>query len=218
MDIDYSIRKLKEQKSKVNTSDIEVWLTTTYSIIEEYFGILDTKTQSFKSIINSYQFKQIGEIKNSEISILKDKAIEYIDEIIIYLEDYKKRTTRESIANKVIAKEPKQVEVITKIVTKTQLPFGIAPAFFWTVFVALIGGSYLVGKDIGVSKFDKEKSDFYEDVKTLKSDTIILKSKITTQENYIKKQDLLIIEKADSIKKMDEKLSSLYLYIGSLKK
>jgi hypothetical protein len=52
---------------------------------------------------------------------------------------------------------------------KTQLPFGIAPELFWTIFAAIVAVAFLLGLYFGQARFDKEKSDFYEENKKLKS-------------------------------------------------
>jgi hypothetical protein len=50
--------------------------------------------------------------------------------------------------------------------------------YFWGVLVIVIGASFALGKDIGVSKFDKEKKDWYDENKSLKEDNKVLKDSV----------------------------------------
>jgi hypothetical protein len=57
-DIDYTIKKLIEQQNKVDQGDIEVWLNTTYSFIEDYFQSYSTRARTFNSLISDYRIKK----------------------------------------------------------------------------------------------------------------------------------------------------------------
>jgi len=46
--LDYTIKKLEEQKRKVNQGDIEVWLNTTHSYIEDQLKSYSTIVQELK--------------------------------------------------------------------------------------------------------------------------------------------------------------------------
>ncbi len=52
--------------------------------------------------------------------------------------------------------------------TKKSKILGISPELFWAIFSAIVIGAFFLGSYIGQAKFDKEKSDYYEQTKTLK--------------------------------------------------
>jgi hypothetical protein len=220
MEIDYLIKKLNEQKLKVNTSETEVWLQTTYSLIEEYFRSYSPRASSFHSLIQNYRMKQIVGIKDAEIESLEKKALEYIDEIIIYLEEFKNRNSQKPIEKKESPTQnfvPPKTIIREEVIIKTQLPFGIKAEFFWAIFATLISGAFILGMNIGNSKFDKEKSDFYEENKILKQDIIKLKQKLIEKDKLISKKNDTIIIKQDSLKEANQNLNNLYLLLGNMK-
>jgi len=94
MNIDYTIEKLKNQKSKIHLGDFEVWMNTTYAFMEGYFKSYQTRPRNFQSLINDFKIDKIGSgygTKKIDLSSYKAKAIEYLDDSINYLEDVKKQ-------------------------------------------------------------------------------------------------------------------------------
>lgn len=218
---EYILQKLIEQKNKIKTGNVEVWLKTTHAYLVEYFKSYSPRVTNFQSLINDYNLVKIGVSEKNEdffwstgLEYIEDN-IQHLKEIIQSKEVINLNTNNNNFKEKIIPDDTSiQKE---RIIYKTQLPFGIPAALFWTIFAALIGGAYFVGKDNGSSKFDKEKMDYYEENKNLKSDTLNLHKTIKEKDLTIKIKDSIIIEKKDSIKEMDEKLTGLYLYIGSKK-
>jgi hypothetical protein len=184
-DIDYTIRKLIEQQSKVDQGDIEVWLNTTYSFIEDYFQSYSTRASTFRSLISDYRIKKIGDDDSVKInhSYFKNKGLEYIKECIQYLNEQKvlKSQEVENKKSELMAKRIKSFDEFsgnnpanqgggyTPSTIRTQLPFGIKPELFWTIFAAIVAVAFLLGLYFGQARFDKEKSDLYEENKQLKS-------------------------------------------------
>ncbi len=217
MNINYTIDKLKEQRLKVNFGDAEVWLKTTYAFIEDYFKSYSTRASSFQSLINSFSTKKIFGITAADINSFKKQALEYLNETIKYLEDQreiqlKAEAERQKILQQMRSKEKTNTEKreatvlpappISLPIIKTQLPFGIAPGLFWAILVALISGAYLLGRDFGSSKFDKEKSDYYDQVKSLRFDTSKLNQVIESKDSIIQERDY-------SLKKIRDSLASI---------
>lgn len=186
-DIEYTIQKLIEQQSKVNEGDIEVWLNTSYSFIEDYFKSYSTRARTFSSLISDYRIKKIGDefsLNKLDPEYFKSKGLEYIKECLQYLNDQKDLKLKE-VENKkteIMAKRIKSFDDFSERNTpkqsggnnpitpkvKTQLPFGIAAELFWAIFAAIVAVSFFLGLYFGQAKFDKEKSDFYEENKQLK--------------------------------------------------
>jgi len=187
-DIDYTIQKLKEQQTKVDQGDLEVWLNTTYSFIEDYFKSYSTRARTFSSLVSDYRIKMIvndHSINNVDQSYFKIKGLEYIRECLQYLSESQdlKPIEIEMRKTEPMAKRIKSFDEFssskpanqsgghnsTVTTVKTQLPFGIAPEFFWTIFAAIVAVAFYLGLYFGQAKFDKEKSDFYEENKNLES-------------------------------------------------
>lgn len=186
-DIDYTIKKLKEQQNKVDQGDIEVWLNTTYSFIEDYFQGYSTRARTFDSLTSEYRVKKIGnDYSGSKLdhTYFKNKGLEYIKECLQYLNEQNdlkskeiKNTKTEPMAKRIKSfdefsesNQPNQSgrHSSTTQTVKTQLPFGIPQELFWTIFAAIVAAAFFLGFYFGQARFDKEKSDFYEENKQLK--------------------------------------------------
>ena len=50
--LDYTIKKLEEQKLKVNQGDLEVWLNTAHSYIEDQLKSYSSRAQNFHGLIS----------------------------------------------------------------------------------------------------------------------------------------------------------------------
>jgi len=222
--LDYTIKKLEEQKRKVNQGDLEVWLNTTHSYIEDQLKSYSTRARNFQSLINDYRVQKIGDSYGSKIdqSHFRSKGIEYINECLSYLKDdltqQEKQTKLESeqkppisepeLMNKRIKTFDEHSNSGAKVFPvapldkpKTQLPFGIPPALFWAIFAALVGAAFLLGKEFGQNRFDKEKSDWYDENKELKKQIQTVQEKAAKQEEHLTKiigeneQEILRLEK-----------------------
>jgi hypothetical protein len=220
MNIDFLIKKLEEQKDKVNEGNPEVWLNTTYAFIEDFFSSTSTRARSFNSIINNFTTKKIFGISNNEVEYIKNQAVEYINELIIYLKELKIKKEEEikiekknNIENN--KSKPKQENIVkTVTIHKTELPFGIAPGLFWTVLAGVVTAAFVLGQNFGSTKFDKEKSDYYEEIKVLQKDTINLNNIIKEKDSILREKDDAIIIKSDSLKVINEKIDNLYLLLA----
>jgi len=213
-DINYTITKLEEQIKKVDQGDLGVWLNETYSYIEDYFNSYSPRAMAFKSLISDYEYKKIGDdfsIKRLDYSYFRKKGLEYIKGYIQYLNEQKelklkedKKENTDPVVKQIKSfdefyetKHPKQEGGQNSQVPpiKTQLPFGIKPELFWTVFASIVTVAFLLGLYFGQSKFDKEKSDFYEENKLLKTRI----QKKTTEIEKLKKQIQSITTNYDSL-------------------
>ncbi len=77
-DIDYTIQKLLEQQNKVDQCDLEVWLNTTYSYIEDYFKSYSTRAMTFHSLVSEFRIKKIGDdysVNKLDQSYFKKKGL-----------------------------------------------------------------------------------------------------------------------------------------------
>lgn len=89
---------------------------------------------------------------------------------------------------------------------------------FWGIVVVVVGAAFAIGMYLGGAKFDKEKSDYYEQVKALKSDTIQYKNTIKSKNQILNQKDSIIIIKTDSINELKGNIQNAYLYIGNIEK
>jgi len=230
MDIEYTIRKLNEQKQKVNQGDTEVWLKTTYSIIEEYFSVLSSRTQSFQGLLNDFAIQKISGVTSAHASTYKSKGLEYITEIIQHLEDkqqkdaiekanflkHKHEQIKQNLPIESSSHGPKVLPVasLPSPTIITQLPFGISATLFWSIVIAFVSGAFIFGLYFGSTKFDRDKIEYYEQVKKLSVDTILLNKKIAFKDSIISQKDSIISSKVDSLELTNKNLNSLYLLLS----
>lgn len=224
--LDYTIKKLEEQKRKVNQGDLEVWLNTTHSYIEDQLKSYSTRAQNFQSLISDYRIQKIGDSYGNKIdqSHFRSKAIGYIDECLSYLKDELAEQRKQAKLEQEQKQHIEQTQPMNKRIKtfdehsntgakvfpappldkpKTQLPFGIPPALFWTIFAAFVGASFYLGKEFGQNRFDKEKSDWYEENKSLKRQIQTVQEQSIKQEEHLTK---IISEKDQKIISLEKEL------------
>ncbi|GAB3832395.1 hypothetical protein [Hymenobacter jeollabukensis] len=223
MDFDYTVRKLEQQYRNVDNGDTEVWLKTTHSFIIEHFGPLAPRARNFADLVHDYQIKKITGIEPKDIVIFKNKALEYIENNISYLNEAKQREREKLLyiknteANsKVKPTNIPDIKTTTNTVTKTQLPLGMSAELFWTLFSGCIVAAFFIGQLFGGAKFDKEKSDYYDEIKNLKANQKGLNKIISKNTIDMHYKDKRITILRDSIKNISKDLNNLYLYIGNL--
>lgn len=229
MDTDYTIKKLKEQRIKVSQNDTEVWLKTTYSFLEEYFNSYSPRANSFHNLISDFTTKKIFGLKPGEIINIKNQAIQYLDENIQYLEEQLEKERKIALQKAELAKQYKEQqalleknkpmsipqkqepEIITK--TKTKLPFGMTTGLFWSILVGLVSGAFILGQNFGSTKFDKEKSDYYEELKALRLDTANLNKTISLKDSIVLQKDSIIKSKQDSLIHLNSTITGLSMLL-----
>lgn len=90
----------------------------------------------------------------------------------------------------------------------------IKNVYFWTTIVVLSGGAFALGRHFGSSKFDKEKSDYYDQIKSLKTDTAYLHRIVELKDSTILQKDSIIAVKNDSLTSTNKDINTLYLLLG----
>ena len=73
--------------------------------------------------------------------------------------------------------------------------------YFWTVLLIISGGAFALGLHFGTSKFDKEKSEFYETTKSQEIEITSLKNKLLTKDSTIVTSNKTIKTLRDSLTK-----------------
>jgi hypothetical protein len=227
MDIDYFINKLEEQTTKVDKGDTEVWLKTTYSFIEEYFGSTSSRARSFQSLINDFTSQKIWGIGEHAMIDFKNKALEYIEEMLTYSKELKLRQRKEEfqkasespiIKSQKVINENTNRKIEVQTIIKTQFPFGMTGTAFGGIFFTVISGAFVLGLYFGGSKFDKEKNEYYEDAKVLKADTLNLHKTLRGKDSLLNNKEFIIATKNDSLKELKQDLNNLYLVLGNYQK
>lgn len=89
-----------------------------------------------------------------------------------------------------------------------------SPEFMWTIFSVSIGAAFALGLYLGQAKFDKEKSDYYEDTKNLRNQNKNLKKTLIEKNSLIKFKQSEIIKKTDSLEIQKKNINNLYLILG----
>ena len=220
--LDYTIKKLEEQKRKVNQGDLEVWLNTTHSYIEDQLKSYSSRAQNFRGLISDYRIQKIGDSygKGIDKQHFRLKAIKYIEECVSFLqgklEEEKKLSAKK--AEQETKKEPmKRIKSFDEFSNsgaktipapplekpRTQLPFGIPPGLFWTIFASIFTGAFLLGLYLGQNRFDKEKSDWYDENKELKKQIQTVQEQAVKQEEHLTKT---IGEKDQQILRLEKQL------------
>lgn len=215
--------------------DLEVWFKITYSFIEEYFKSYTSRAQGFQSLINDFSFKKILGLTQDDVTKFKNSGIEYLNETLLHLEALKQQQIKaaEEKANilaqieeqnknreNIILPEPKSngENLSSEQIVKTQLPFGISAGLFWTIIAAVISCAFVLGQNFGSTKFDKEKSDYYDELKSLRIDTTNLHQKIALYDSIAKEKDSIILVKQDSLILLNKNLANLYLLLAKQSK
>lgn len=73
--------------------------------------------------------------------------------------------------------------------------------YFWTVLLIISGGAFALGLHFGTSKFDKEKSEFYETTKSQEIEINSLKNNLLTKDTTIVTLNKTITSLQDSLTK-----------------
>lgn len=77
----------------------------------------------------------------------------------------------------------------------------IKNGYFWTVLLIISGGAFALGLHFGTSKFDKEKSEFYETTKRQEIEINALKNNLLTKDTTIVTLNKTITTLQDSLTK-----------------
>ena len=89
-----------------------------------------------------------------------------------------------------------------KPVDDHQIILLIKNIYFWTVLLIISGGAFALGLHFGTSKFDKEKSEFYETTKSQEIEISSLKNNLRTKDTTITQLNKTIISLQDSLAKI----------------
>jgi hypothetical protein len=195
--IEYTIKKLKEQQHKVNQGDIEVWLNTTYSFIEDFFKSYSSRASTFRSLISDYRIKKIGDeyttIKKIDESYFKNKGLEYISECIQYLNEQLELQIKaeENIKTKTMGKRIKSYDdfenstnganVMPVIPAEPKIekkPLGLKPIEFYTIFSGILVVAFFLGHFEEKWSNADVKETYQNQIKLLNAENDSLKSEL----------------------------------------
>jgi hypothetical protein len=230
MDLNYIVTKFGTIKEKAYQGDFEVWLKSTFALFDEVFKFPNARNGNFKQLVNDYDLKKIIGMPPEQIRDFRIKAIEYIDEAIQYLSEQIQiqksnasiQASQQTVRIKELEEQLRELESRLaiklapvappdpEIIVKKQLPFGTPPPLFWSIFSGLVVAAYFLGQNIGSSKFDKEKIQYYNDIQNLTVDT-------STLHYSIRKKDSIIKTKSDSLSLLNDRIGGLIKLIPSNK-
>lgn len=137
------------------------------------------------SLAMSVYGEKLNQKSGAELIAIEQKAIGYINEFIDDLEDLLKQDDME---------------------TKVKYPLGMNQEVFWPVILAVIGTAFGLGFYFGNNKFDREKIDYYNQIRILESDTAELKHAIHYHEIVGRTGDSILLSLRDSLVKTNSRL------------
>lgn len=148
---------LKKQLERIDKDDFEHWLQVTVGYAENYFGSNHQRIRLLKQVRLGIVKNDLLDDKAGKIQNLKSEARSYVNEFIDDLEDLKLDATQPS---------------------KIKYPLNLSQEVFWTVCLAIIAAAFSLGYYFGNNKFDKDKIDYYNQVRSLTNDTTTLNVRI----------------------------------------
>lgn len=92
-------------------------------------------------------------------------------------------------------------KTVNKEVDEHQIIQLIKNIYFWTVLLIVSGGAFALGIHFGTSKFDKEKSEFYETTKSQEIEINSLKNNLLTKDTVVVTLNKTIKSLQDSLTK-----------------
>ncbi|RVT76629.1 hypothetical protein EOD40_08995 [Flavobacterium sufflavum] len=182
---------------------------------DNYNVLLLKKVFSDKTISEQYQRqrKTLGPAREYWL----DEVKEYRADLKNKIKNFEKMIEMVELFDeddKIIEENKKVVEKNqTKNVNETK-SIGLSAEIFWTILSISVGGAFALGVYFGQAKFDKEKSDYYEQVKILKVDKTNLQKSIVAKNSTIRQKEFQISVKKDSIHSLEENLNNLYLLLA----
>lgn len=161
-----------------------MWLDTLRVYTRDHFGEFSTQVKSLDRLASDFRIDAIRPTIGLEA--FQKKALQYIESFTAYAEElsFEQSQPKEVKLQRPSFEEARQEYVKTASIVAKQnqtnnktnrqenniiLPF--SREALWTISLTIIGGVFLFGLYIGQAKFDKEKSDFYEENKKMKAIT-----------------------------------------------
>ncbi len=216
MDIQQTIEKLKAKKTNVNSIEFEVWLNSSYAIIESQFKSYDTRARSFSTLISDYRIKKIGSdfgINSPEIETFKKKAIQYIDDCIEHLNDLKNAENEKSESKNMSRVKSFDEFSSGKSGAKTfpapppeqkvdKKPWGLKPKEFYTIISGIILAVFFLGKFEEKWSNSINKSDYENRINKLENRVDSLNNELKVAKTNAKE---ILIQK----NKIEEELKTI---------
>jgi hypothetical protein len=150
MNIDLTLKYLRNQLKTIDTDSLESWILTTSGYAEQYFGSHHNRVYALKQLRFAIVKLDLLKTDKKELDDVKSKAIQYVNEFIDDLQDLKKQQEEKP---------------------KIKYPFGLSKEFFWGVLLTIIGAAYTLGFNFGSYKFDRDKIELSDTNRAL-TDTI----------------------------------------------
>ena len=183
-----TIKYLKNQLNDPPAApeNLHEWLQTSQGYAEQYFGSNHQRIRQMHTLAMSVYGDKLNQKSGAELIAIEQRAIGYINEFIDDLEDLLKQDDMEK--------------------SKVKYPLGMNQEVFWTVILAVIGTAFGLGFYFGNNKFDREKIDYYNQIRILESDTAELKDAIHYHEIIGRTGDSILRSLRDSLVKTNTRL------------
>lgn len=193
-----SIKLLKEQKNKLQDKTLDElhWTDETANLVSNIFGKDSEQYKQIRDISiridnNTYYGEEFNPMKN------RIRAEKYLDSFITQVQNF-------TYDNQVSFNKEKE--------------FKFSKSTIYTLTPIIISGAFALGLYFGNTKFDKDKIELTDQVKSLSADTLNFAIKLKLKDSVINKKDILLKTTVDSLRTTQKDMNSLYLYIGALEK
>ncbi len=150
-----------------------------------------------------HMFFSFGEIQNSIRNWIEHELNIYLEEQQVSIISLTKRPIIP------IPKNEKKME--RKEDNRHGTHFKISHELFWTIATTIVGAVFLLGFYFGQSKFDREKSEYYEESRQLRQEEMKLKESLT-------KKDSLNVLLKDSLQELNKDLQTSKLLLEKKRK
>lgn len=174
----------QREKLKENNLDLDVWFSSTVSHLQNTPEVDITLIANFISLQYDYKNALVlnDNIKINTDNLFKEKARQFLNEVVEIIE---------KMNNQAIPKN-NEIKERKKLIKFSNKNYIIDQNLFWAVIAILVSGSFYFGFHFGNNKFDKDKLDYYQNMKKLeieivKKDSLIFNYKLKSE---IKKDSL----------------------------
>lgn len=174
---------------------------------DNYNVLLLRKAFSDKTISDQYQKqrKTLGPAREYWLDELK----EYREDLKSKIKNFEKMIEMVELLEEDDSTSEDKINLSQK--KNQNKSIGLSTEIFWTILSISVGGAFALGMYFGQTKFDKEKIEYYEQVKDSKVKQSNLQKSNQSKDSIIKEKEFIISIKKDSIRSLQENIDKSLL-------